>query len=80
MTDTETHERQRRTTKTQKFGVRSCNCGRAMRMNSTAAAMAISELRKHDNEAADRIIALINNIQHKDWCGSATAYLTARRR
>lgn len=55
-----------------------CTCGCAMRMNSMVAAMALSELRKHDNNAADRIIAHANSIQHKDWCGSAAKWLKAR--
>lgn len=55
-----------------------CTCGLAMRMNSTVAAMALTELRKHDPQAADRIIATANAKAHRDWCGNATKYLQQR--
>jgi hypothetical protein len=56
-----------------------CTCGLAMRMNSTIAAMALGELRKHDPKAADRIIAAANSKAHADWCGSATKWLKQRK-
>ena len=57
----------------------SCTCGLALRMASTVAAEALVELRKHDPEAADRIIEAANKKAHKDWCGSATKWLRQRR-
>lgn len=58
---------------------KNCTCGLAMRMNSTVAAMALTELRKHDPEAADRIVETANLKTHKDWCGSATKWLEHRK-
>lgn len=55
-----------------------CTCGLAMRMNSTVAAMALAELRKHDPEAVDRIITLANQKVHKEWCGNAVKWLKRR--
>ena len=51
-----------------------------MRMNSTIAAAALEELRKHDSEAADRIVAMANQKSHKDWCGSAAKWLAQRKK
>jgi hypothetical protein len=48
-----------------------CTCGLAIRMNSTVAAAALKELRKHDSKAADQIVAMVNQKVHRDWCGSA---------
>lgn len=52
-----------------------CTCGLAMRMNSTVAAMALTELRKHDPKAANQIIAIANLKTHKDQCSNAMKYL-----
>lgn len=55
-----------------------CTCGLAMRMNSMVAAAALEELRKHDPEAAKRIIEQANQKSHTDWCGNATKWLAHR--
>ena len=56
-----------------------CTCDLALRMNSTVAALALTELRKHDPEAAGQIIATANAKAHRDWCGNATKYLKQRK-
>lgn len=78
MTGIGMQKQKRSTTKTRKFTVRNCNCGLAIRMNSTVAAKAIAALREYDNEVADKIIAETNATKHKDWCGSAAEFIKAR--
>ena len=57
-----------------------CNCGQDARAIYMVAERALEELRRHDPEAADRILAAAARTEHRDYCGDIGKFLEAKRK